>query len=212
MKKILYIVCTFFMITILSYCDDSYKLQTVGINKIDNTGIYFTYYYLGKSYSGSFLLDAIEEDFYTSDSLIISINKNQPEKYEFISVVKTIWPVQEEIVSLKDNISNEDIVYGYHQVEKKPLFKGANDEYENDTAIFNYFKKKYSFSLNYHLIRVSVLINDNGEVKLQKAYTQIDDESRFVEKLIDEMPNFSPPIHDGKRVSVSYLIDVPVFK
>lgn len=211
MKKIIYIICTFSILTIFSYCDDSYIIQSVGIERIDSTGIYFTYNYLGNPYSGFFLLNAIEVDFYTSDSLRIGIDKNQPEKYKFISVVETIWPVQEEFISITEKNNEGVIIYGYHQVEIKPLFQGANYEYDNDTAINNYFKTKYGLASNYHLIKASILIDDYGKAKLHKAYTQIVDESKFVESLIDDMPNFSSAIHNGKRVAVSYLIDVPVF-
>lgn len=208
-KTILIIFISF--IVLFTNCNSKYSTKVVAINRIDTSGIYFSYDYLDKTYLGHFDLFDIEEDFSTSDSLKISIEKNQPDKFEYISIVKRIWKTEEVVVSLEKNTGNK-AVYSYHDVDKKPLFAGANNEYENDSLIFEFFKRHSNPSNDFKKIGVYILINESGEVTLKNAFTKDKEEVQLIKKLIEKLPIFTPPINEGDSVTVSYLIEIPIFK
>ena len=149
--------------------------------------------------------------FSTSDSLKIKIEKNQPDKFEFISVIERVWVTEESIVSLTESNENQ-IIYGYHDVDQKPLFPDAKNEYENDSLIFDYYKKQENQSIDFKIIGVYILINETGEVTLKNAMTENKEELRLIKKQISKLPNFTPPIYKGDSVSVSYLIEIPISK
>ena len=196
---------------LLMSCVNNYSTVVVAVDKIDTSGIYFTYEYSGKIHSGYFDLYAIEEDFSTSDSLKIRIDKMQPEKFEFVSIIKRTWKVEESIIKLnQSNLNDNNPIYGYHSVEIKPLFKGANNEYDNDSLIFEFFRSNLKLNDNYRKIGVYILINEKGEISIRNAYAKNESELEIIRDLIDKMPDFSAPFHKGKNVSVSYLIEVPL--
>ena len=60
-----------------------------------------------------------------------------PENFEFVSVVERVWRTEEAIVYIGDNSENQNFL-SYHDIDKKPLFAGANNEYENDSLIFDF--------------------------------------------------------------------------
>ncbi len=199
------------LIVIFSNCNDKHLIQVVAIDRIDTSGIYISYDYLENNYSGHFDLYDIEEDFCTSDSLKIRIEINQPDKFEFVSVIERVWETEESIVSLKEGNENQ-VIYGYHNVDKKPLFEGANNEYENDSLIFVFFKRQSIQSNDFKKIGVYILINETGEVTLENAMTKNEEEIRLIKNLIDKLPSFTPPIYKGDSVVVSYLIEIPMYR
>lgn len=195
---------------IFSSCTQKYSTNTVAIQKIDTSGIYFSYDYQNKVYSGHFDLEEIKGDFTSADSLKLKIEKKQPENFEYISVVERKWQIEEAIVSISEN-SREKDVYGYHHIEKKPLFPGADNEYDNDSLIFDFAKKHSIVSNAFKKVGVYIFINEAGEVSLNKAMTKNNEEIQIIEKLIDKLPNFSPPINNGDSVTVSLLIEIPIY-
>lgn len=140
MKGKIAIILLITMTVIFSSCIQKYSTKTVAIEKIDTSGIYFSYDYQDKIYNGHFDLEEIEGDFTSSDSLKLKIEKKQPDKFVFISVVKRIWKTENAIVSINKSDENSS-VYSFHSVDQKPLFPGANNEYENDSLLFDFFKK-----------------------------------------------------------------------
>jgi hypothetical protein len=198
-------------ILVLTSCSSEHYERTVGIDRIDTTGIHFSYIHNGLNYSGSFSLDISKKDFYSTDSLRIKINRKHPEIVFFVDVIKRKWPIQEVDISIQSNISDFEI-YGYHQIDQKPLFKGALNEYNNDSLIIDFSKKSLCNSENYVLVGVSIIINGSGQVSINKIYSDDEFEIKSIKRVVGEMPDFSPPIHKGDTVTVSYLIEIPVNK
>ena len=195
---------------ILSNCTKKHSTKIVAVDRIDTSGIYFSYNFQNKNFAGHFDLEEIKEDFSTSDSLKIKIEKNQPENFEFISVIERIWKTEEAIVSITGDARNQN-VYGYHSVDQKPLFSGADNEYENDSLIFDFVKKHSNPTNEFKKVGVYILINETGEVTLDKAITKNNEEIQLIKKLIKKLPKFSPPINDGDSVTVSFLIEIPIY-
>lgn len=211
MKKV---VCFSFIILsaiFFSGCNYTNTVKTVSIEKIDTSGIYFSYEYLGKEFEGTLPLEITHEDFTSADSLKIRINKNHPEEFKFISVVHRVWNTQDEIVSIGNDENNED-VYSFNQLDKKPLFLGASNEYENDSLLLDFFVQHSNQSDEMELVGVYVLIDKYGDATFKKAFTQNEDDLQVIKTLIDKLPKFTTPIYDGDSVTVSYLIEIPIYK
>jgi len=197
---------------LLTNCESRSAQIVVGIERIDTSGVFFSYEHNGEIFSGRFDLDVSEKDFYAHDSLKIKLNTKEPHNYKFVSVVKRTFPADETTISLSKKNPNQTKIYGYHQVDIKPLFKGAIDEYENDSTMFEYFSKKLDVFENYKKIGVYILINSAGKVELSNPMTKNEEELKIIKYLIDQMPDFSPPVHKGENVTVSYLIEIPISK
>ncbi|NPV51862.1 MAG: hypothetical protein HPY60_11815 [Candidatus Methanofastidiosum sp.] len=211
MKRIIHLIYLLTTLQLLMSCENKYYTDVVAIDMIDTSGIYFTYEYFGEKYSGHFDLYAIEEDFSTSDSLKIRIDKKQPEKFNFVSIIKRTWEPEESIIIInRDNLNENQPIYSYHSVERKPLFEGAVDEFDNDSLIFDFFKSNLKLSDKIKKVGVYLLINEKGKISIQNAYYDKESELEIIRNLIDKMPDFSAPYHNGKNVSVSYLIEVPL--
>jgi len=210
MKRISKLLLTISYVVFVFSCDFTNRVQTVSIERIDTSGIYFSYEYLGEDFSGEFPLEITHDDFTSSDSLRIKINKNYPEKFKFVSVVHRVWSAQDEFVSI-GNITDKD-VYGYNQIDKKPLFFGAKDEYENDSLLLDFFIKNSTLSDEMKLVGSYILIDKNGNATLKKAMTQNEDEQQTIKLLVSKLPMFSPPVHNGDSVTVNYLIEIPIYK
>ncbi len=206
----------FSILTILTFlifcnCGNKYQEQVVAVELIETSGIYFSYNYLDSNFKGKFDLGYIVEDFSSSDSLKIKINKDAPEEFEFISVIERVWEKEDAIVSLV-NRDSDQVIFNYHSIDQKPLFVGANDEYDNDYLISDYLISKINLSNDYKKIGVYILINETGQVSLDEVMTNNEVEVEYVKQMIDRFPAFSPPIHEGDSVTVSYLIEIPMNK
>lgn len=207
--KIALIILTF-MTVIFSSCTQKYSTKTVAIQKIDTSEIYFSYDYQNKIYNGHFDLEEIEGDFTSSDSLKLKIEKKQPDKFVFISVVERIWKTENAIVNINTKDENSP-VYSFHSVDQKPLFPGANNEYENDSLLFEFFRKHSTPSNDFKKIGVYILINESGKATYKEAMTKNNEEIQLAKILIGKLPNFSTPFNNGNRVTVSYLVEIPVY-
>ena len=210
MKKAKYIFFIVLYAIFFSGCKYTNTVKTVCIEKIDTSGIYFSYEHLGKEFNGTMPLEITHDDFTSADSLKITINKNNPEKFKFVSVVYRVWDTQDELISITGD-ENKD-VYSFSYVDKKPLFFGAYDEYENDSLLSEFFIKNSVQSDEMSLVGVYLLIDKNGDATFKKAVTQNVDELQVIKELINKLPKFTAPIHKGDSVAVSYLIEVPIYK
>ncbi len=203
------VIFTILTMLIFCNCENKYHEQVVAVDLIDTSGIYFSYDYSDNNYAGRFDLEDILEDFSTSDSLKIKIKKDSPEDFEFISVIKRVWKKEDATVSI-NNKDIDKIIFSFHSIDQKPLFSGASDEYDNDSLIFEYFSSKTNLSKDYKKIGVYILINGSGQVSLEKVVANNDKVINYVSQMITNFPDFSPPIHNGDSVTVSYLIEVPI--
>lgn len=97
-KRILFFLA---VISLFASCNYGLITKKADISRIDTTGIYFTYTHDGSQYEGHFSLYITEEDFHASDTLKITINKNNPKEYHFDSVIEKEWPTEEHIVKIK---------------------------------------------------------------------------------------------------------------
>lgn len=194
-----------------SCCNHTSTIKTVSIEKIDTSGIYFSYEYLGKEFNGKLPLEITYEDFTSSDSLKIRINKSHPEEFKYVSVVHRVWNTQDEFVSIENDENNED-VYSFNQLDKKPLFLGASNEYENDSLLLNFFVQHSIQSDKMELVGVYILIDKHGNATYKKAFTKNEDDLQVIKTLIDKLPKFTTPIYNGDSVTVSYLIEIPIYK
>ncbi len=161
---------------LLTNCESRRAEIVVGIERIDTSGVFFFYEHNGEIFSGRFDLDVSEKDFYASDSLKIKLDTKEPHNYKFVSIVKRIFPADETTIFLSKKNSNQADVYGYHQVDIKPLFKGAIDEYDNDSIMFEYFSTKLDIFENYRKIGVYILVNSKGEVEMSNPMTKNEEE------------------------------------
>ena len=198
------------MTVFFASCTQKYSTKTVAIQKIDTSGIYFSYDYQDKIYNGHFDLEEIEGDFTSTDSLKLKIEKKQPDNFVFIRVVKRIWKTEDAIVSINNNNENFS-VYSFHSIDKKPLFPGANNEYENDSLLFDFFKKHSTPSNDFKKIGVYILIDKSGKAKYKEAITKNSEEIQLAKTLVDKLPKFSTPFNNRDSVTVSYLIEIPVY-
>ena len=55
------------------------------------------------------------------------------------------------------------------------------------------------------------MINGEGKPSIENITSQNEDEIKIIQSLIHKLPNFTAPYHKGDTVSVSYLIEVPLF-
>lgn len=190
-------------------CKNRYSVLIVPIQRIDTGGVYFNYSYSDSNYTGHLPLEIVSENFYETDSLKVKFIKNKPGDFAFVSVVKRKWPKDNDVVSL--NV-NERALYGYHDVDTKPLFEGVNDVSKNDSAIGYFFKEYYTNMSDLKKTGVYIIIDGNGN-SIYKSSRITDDETLSqVKKAITSMPEFTPPMNEGDTVSVVYLIEVPVPK
>ncbi len=211
MKEIVYFPFIVLSVIFFSGCNYTNTVKTVSIEKIDTSGIYFSYEYLGKEFDGILPLEITHEDFTSADSLKIRINKNYPEEFKFVSVVHRVWNTQDEIVSIRNDENKED-VYSFNQLDKKPLFLGASNEYENDSLLLDFFVQHSIQSDKMELVGVYILIDKYGNATFKKAFTKNEDDLQTIRTLIDKLPKFTTPIYDGDSVAVSYLIEIPIYK
>lgn len=204
------LVALFFGV-LIGGCNYTNTINTVVINLIDTSGIYFCYEYLGVKYDGNFPLDISDKDFSTGDSLRIKINKEYPDKYEFISVTySTSKKIETTSVDIcKSN--SEEPVFGFHRIDKKPLFQGASDEYENDSVLMDFFRRNSNITGKEKKVGVHILIGRDGTVLYEKASTENNQELKTIRELVDKMPKFTSPMNNGDSVKVNYLIEVPVY-
>jgi hypothetical protein len=183
--------------------------MVVPIQRIDTGGIYFNYSYLSNNYSGHFPLGVTAENFYDSDSLKIKLSKNKPLNFEFVSVVKRKWPVDDAVVSLN---ANNRVLYGYHDIDTKPLFEGVNDANKNDSAIGHFFKEYYSNMGDLKKTGMYIIIDGKGNSIYKSSRITDDKTLSQIKETITSMPEFTPPMNKDDTVSVVYLIEVPVPK
>lgn len=199
----------FFGVTILlSNCNNNLTSRVADITSIDTSGIHFTYSHNDSVYNGHFSLDITEEDFSYMDDLEININKHNPSEYHFVSVIKKKWETEEENVVISTD--NKESYYSYHDVDSKPIFETANDEFDNDSAIKEFFLKDVEIKGSYSMVGVYILIDGKGNVRLKKAMTNNQEEAKIIKERLNSMPNFTPAYNEGDTVTVSYLIEVPI--
>ena len=199
-------------VTSLNSCKTDEITKVVDIDRIDTTGVYFSYKYLDEVYNGSFSLDISVEDFTSADRLKIIFNKDTPGNYKFISVVYRKWKKEDVSVDIKNISGSKETIYSLRSLDQKPLFKGANDEYDNDSLLFVFFVKQSKVTENIKLIGVYILIDKLGNPDLNMAYTDNKNELNHIRSMIGKLPKFTPPIKDGDSVSTTFLIEVPIYK
>ncbi len=209
MIKLKHILYFFGLIILFTNCKNKLINKVADIQSIDTSGIYFTYTHNDSVYYGHFSLNITDEDFSYMDDLKISISKENPKEYYFVSVIRKKWNAEEEnvIINIEDNVS----YYSYHDVDSKPVFATANDEFENDSAIQQYFLNDADVKETYKMVGVYILIDGYGKARLKKAMTNDNNEIEIIKERISKMPNFTPAYNGTDTVTVSYLIEIPVF-
>ncbi len=196
-------------ISFLSYCNSDSIVLTADVNRIDTTGIHFEYVYLDSIYIGQFSLYITDEDFSDVDDIKLRVNKSNPEQYEFVSVLRKKWDTEEYIVNIKN--SNEPSYYNYHDVDTKPIFSTATSEFKNDSAISQYFLQNSTVTEDKQIIGVYILIDENGKARVKQIMSKDTSKIELINELINKMPCFSSAVHKKDTVTVSYLIEIPVF-
>lgn len=201
----------FSLILLLTNCKNHLIRKVADIHCIDTSGIYFTYNHNDSVFNGNFSLDITDEDFSSEDDLIINIDKDKPDEYFFVSVKEKKWAKEEVIITI--DTENKDSYYSYHDVDSKPIFATAKDEFENDSAIRKYFLKDLKvLEKNIKMIGVYILINGEGKVRLKQAMTKNINEMAIIKDRINKMPKFTPAYNGKDTVTVNYLIEIPIIK
>ncbi|MFV0507563.1 MAG: hypothetical protein ACK5L5_12820 [Bacteroidales bacterium] len=179
------------------------------IDNIDTSGIYLSYEYLGDFFYSKLPLETLSiEDFGESDSMIIEVNPKNPEEFKAVSIVHRVWPSETSIVSI--NKRKEEVTYGYHTVDEKPLFPGASNEFDNDSLLLDFFVQRYIQHGKIRTVGVNINIDKHGKVAVESIHSKDNNIIKVVKLLLDKLPQFSPPVHNGDSVAVSYLIGVPI--
>lgn len=207
MRKIKCLIVAIFGLMIATYCTNNHVIETVGIERIDTSGVYFSYEYLGQKHSAAFPLEHINENFYSTDSLKIKIDKDNPDEFEFVSVVRRNWPKEETYIPID---SSEEKLSQYHAIDKQPLFEGVSDYADND-SIVQEFLKQGLLSVQQTVpnrIGLYLIIDKNGKASLGKVYDSDIATEKNLRDVVDRMPLFEPGEHKGEKVKVSYLIEI----
>ncbi len=208
MMKPRYVLYFLGLIFLFTNCRNDLIEKVVDINSIDTSGIYFKYIYQDSVYDGHFSLYVTDEDFSYVDDLRIRIDGKSPENYYFVSVIKKEWDTEDALVNL--DTENDTSYYSYHDVDIKPIFETAKDEFENDSALLLYFMKNLDNLDNIELIGAYILIDGNGRPRLKKAVTNDLNKIKTVKEHINNMPYFTPAYYDSDTVTVVYLIEIPI--
>lgn len=198
-----------FAVTLQNCKNLNFDIITVKIDNIDTSGVYFKYSCHDSIYYGFFSLSISEETFYINDSLKIRINKKNPTIIDFIEIVKYEWGNEKEVVFINNLYEGREI-FGYHQVDLKPIIFGAKSEFENDSIIAKLLFEDFEKDETFIKIGVFIIIDQTGCVNYYKAFCKNDNQLKEVIEQIDKLPKFVPAIHKGDTVSVKFLIEVPV--
>ncbi len=207
MRKKESLISAIFGLMITTYCTNNNVIVTVGIEKIDTNGVYFSYQHIGEMHSAILPLDLFDENFYSTDSLKIKINKNKPEEFVFVSIVRRNWPKEESYITI-DSLREKQSQY--HSIDKKPLFKGAND-YESSDSLVQVFLKKELLRAQSTIpdrIGLYLIIDQGGKASLGKVYDSDPETENILRDVVETMPLFKPGEHQGKKVKVSYLVEI----
>jgi hypothetical protein len=188
----------------------NYEIKDANVNKIDTSGVYISFEYFDETYFKVIPLDSVSQNFNSSDRLRIKVRKDNPEIVEILSVIKAKF--DRELSSVQLNQPKDRKVYDYYSVEKKPVLLGASDEYENDYLIEKLLREGKDSLNEVKSIGVNTLINGKGDIQFESAYTDEEEEIRYLRSVIKGLPKFSPPMKNGDTVTVGYLIEVPIFK
>jgi hypothetical protein len=93
-------IVTIFLTT--TSCQDNFVRREIPIDRIDTSGVYVTYFYNDKEFQKRFELGFTTENFYDLDSMVIRINKTNPEEVQFESIIHRKWPKEDAIIELKE--------------------------------------------------------------------------------------------------------------
>jgi len=207
MRKTKIFMVAIFGLIIATNCTSNYEIETVGIQRIDTTGIHFSYEYLGEKHTATFPLDLINENFHSTDSLKIKIDKNNPVEFEFVSLVRRKWPKQESYIpidTLREKLSQ------YHAIDKKPLFEGVTNYVNNDSVVQGFLKKELLRIQQTMPNRIGLylIIDHGGKASLGEVYDSDAATKDNLRNIVDDMPLFEPGEHREKKVKVSYLVEI----
>lgn len=192
---------------IATCCTNNHVIETVGIDTIDTNGIYFSYEYLDTKHMGSFPLDLIDENFYSTDSLKIKIDKNNPDEFEFVSVVRRKWKKEEVYIPIDPS---REKISQYHSIDKKPLFEGVTDDASNDGVVQEFLKKEL-LQIQREISgrnAIYLIIDEQGKAFVEEIVMADDTTENNLRKIVENMPLFEPGEHKGKKVKVSYLVEI----
>ena len=76
----------FFLLFVVSACQDPSVKQLVPIDHIDSSGVYISYIFKNKDYQKQFPLAVRAKGFCTPDSMVIRINPEAPGEVEMESI------------------------------------------------------------------------------------------------------------------------------
>lgn len=77
----------FFILIVISSCQDLSVKQVVPISRIDTSGVHISYNFKKKDYQKTFPLEVRAKGFSTQDSMVIRINPEAPKEVEMESII-----------------------------------------------------------------------------------------------------------------------------
>ena len=77
----------FFLLFVVSACQDPSVKRVVPIDRIDSSGVYISYIFKKKDYQKQFPLEVRAKGFCTQDSMVIRINPDAPREVEMESII-----------------------------------------------------------------------------------------------------------------------------
>lgn len=140
------------------------------------------------------------------DSVLFTLNIRKPRK----SVVKqVIYRDDGSEAYIPINTSGEKL-YQYHAIDKKPLFEGVVDYENNDSVIQQFLKKKLVQVQDSVSRRIGIylIINKQGKASVEDVLMSDDLTEVNIKNIVNRMPLFKPGEHKGKKVKVSYLVEI----
>ncbi|QYH39511.1 hypothetical protein GYM62_12210 [Algoriphagus sp. NBT04N3] len=142
----------------------------------------------------------------SGDSVLFRLDLKNPRNSKLIQV---IYRYDESEAYIPIDMPREKITQ-YHAIDKKPLFKGVMNYVDNDSVVQVFLKQELLKTQRTIPDRIGLylIIDQEGKASLGKVYDSDVDTEKNLRKVIERMPLFEPGEHRGKKVKVSYLVEI----
>lgn len=142
----------------------------------------------------------------TGDLVLFSLDLKNPKESKLKQVVYR-YDGSEAYIPLD---TSKEKLSQYHAIDKQPLFEGVTNYVDNDSVVQGFLKEELR-SIQKTIpnrIGLYLIIDKDGKATLGKVYDSDVATEKNLRKVIDRMPLFEPGEHKGKKVKVSYLVEI----
>jgi len=140
------------------------------------------------------------------DSVLFSLDLKNPKKSKLKQIVYR-YDGSEAYIPLD---TSKEKLSQYRAIDKQPLFKGVTNFVDNDSVVQSFLKEELRRIQKTipNRIGLYLIIDEDGKASLGKVYDSDVATENNLRKIIDRMPLFEPGEHNGKKVKVSYLVEI----